>query len=73
MDRQFTDHAPLMACACGRRPHMYQRKADRAECYFVECTPCNVRTALAANPEAAATAWCDGERVTITSTATDVA
>lgn len=73
MDRQYCHGQTLMACAHGHRPHMYQRQANRQTAYFVECSPCKVRTHLHPNPEAAATAWHDGEHVAISHVAMEAA
>lgn len=65
MDRQQREHPAIDPCACGREARVYQRTGNRTCHYFVECSPCAIRTPLADDIHAACDAWRLGQIDTI--------
>lgn len=68
-DRQYRHDMPLNACTCGKVPRMWQATGNRQVLYFVECSPCRVRTPKVAAPDSAAAQWSLGIVAPITATA----
>lgn len=57
IEQQVTDHPPLQVCHPGHRPRMYRAKGNCAVVYYVQCSPCGVRSPRLGTPEAAAESW----------------
>lgn len=57
VEKQITDHPPLLVCAPGHRPRLWQATGEHAVAYYVECSLCQVRTPRFRTPDAAAHAW----------------
>ena len=57
VERQYRQHPPLLVCAPGHRPRMYEATGNCATVYYVECQLCNVKTAKRATPDAASSDW----------------
>lgn len=57
MQRQVTDHPPLLVCHPGHLARMYETRGDCRVVFHVECCLCGVRTDQLVSQEAAADEW----------------